>query len=93
MTQLRFHSYLSKFRAKYYAHINVYNSSSTCTSPDTFCRQFKTHYCQQVFQASPLAPQIRLLLTLVRVYKLYLLTYLRNTVIVRRTAGIEMLAK
>ena len=41
-------------------------SLRTCTSPDTFRRHLKTHYCQ---------PQCRLLLTIVCVYKLYLLTY------------------
>ena len=50
------------------------------SSPDTFRRHLKTHYCQQALQStypsSLLAPQIRLLLTIVRVYKLYLLTYL-----------------
>jgi len=41
-------------------------SLRTCTSPDTFRRHLKTHYCQ---------PQCRLLLTIVCVYNLYLLTY------------------
>ena len=50
-----------------------------CTSPDTFRRHLKTHYFQQAFQIQsayrlPLASQMRLLLTIVRVYKLYLLT-------------------
>jgi len=36
-------------------------SLRTCTSPDTFRRYLKTHYCQQAFHStSPLAPQIRL---------------------------------
>jgi len=46
-------------------------SLHTCTSPDTFRRHLKTHYCQQALQStSPLssAPQVRLLLTIVRVY-------------------------
>jgi len=53
-----------------------------CTSHDTFRHQLKTHYFQQAFQplsASSLAPQIRLWLTIVRDYKLYLLTYLLLT--------------
>jgi len=45
-----------------------------CISPDTFRRHLKTHYFLQ--QAFLLAPQIRLLLTIVHVYKLYLLIYL-----------------
>ena len=27
-------------------------SLRTCTSPDTFCRHLKTHYCQQAFQST-----------------------------------------
>jgi len=53
-------------------------SLRTCTSPDTFRTHLMTHYCQQAFQPSqPIftAPQIRLLLSNVRVYKLYLLAY------------------
>jgi len=53
------------------------------TSTDVFRRHLKTHYFQQAFQSALnaflLAPEIRLLLTIVRVYKLYLLTYLLST--------------
>ena len=54
-------------------------SLRTCTSPDTFSRYLKTHYCQQAFQfIQPLSScaSDSALLTTVRVYKLYLLTYL-----------------
>ena len=49
-------------------------SLRTCTSPDTFRRHLKTHYCQQAFLSSCASDSA--LLTIVRVYKLYLLTYL-----------------
>jgi len=57
-----------------------------CTSLDTFRHHLKTHYFhyfQQAFQPTwhlPLARQIRFRLTIVRVYKLYLLTYLHRRV-------------
>jgi len=49
-----------------------------CISHDTYRHQLKTHYFQQAnpLSASSLAPQIRLWLTIVRIYKLSLLTYL-----------------
>jgi len=53
-------------------------SLRTCTSPDTFRRHLKTHYCQQAFRqlsTSPLTPHNRLLLTTVRMKNLYF-TYL-----------------
>ena len=54
-------------------------SLRTCTSPDTFRRHLKTHYCQQAFHSTqPLSScaSDSALLTIVCVYKLYLLTYL-----------------
>ena len=54
-------------------------SLRTCTSPDTFRRHLKTHYCQHAFQSTePLfsCASDSALLTIVRVNKLYLLTYL-----------------
>ena len=52
-------------------------SLCTCTSPDTFRRHLKTHYCQQAFQATyPLSSSASelALLTIVYIYKLlYLL--------------------
>ena len=61
-------------------------SLRTCTSPDTFRRHLKTHYTTACRPSNPLnpslrAPQIRLLLIIVRVYKLYLLTYLLTVAI------------
>jgi len=48
-----------------------------CTSHDTFRHQLKTSsWPSNPLSASSLEPQIRLWLTIVRVYKLYLLTYL-----------------
>jgi len=50
-----------------------------CTIPDTFRRHLKTHCFQQPsnpLNAFLLAPLIRLLLTIMRVYKLHLLTFL-----------------
>ena len=54
-------------------------SLRTCTSPNTFRRHLKTRYCQQAFQSTyPLSScaSDSALLTIVRVYKLYLLPYL-----------------
>jgi len=52
-------------------------SLDTGTSPDTFCRHLKTHYRpSDPLNPSPLAPQIRLLLTILRIYKLHFLAYL-----------------
>jgi len=53
-------------------------SLRTCTSPDTFRRHLKTHASRPSTPLTPsaLAPQIRLLLTIVHAYKLYLPTYL-----------------
>ena len=54
-------------------------SLRTYTSPDAFRRHLKTHYCQQAFQSTQLLSSCAsdsALLTIVRVYKLYLLTYL-----------------
>jgi len=59
--------------------LSHYLSVRTCTSPDTFRRHLKTHYCQQAFHSTrPVSScaSDSALLTIVRVYKLYLLTYL-----------------
>ena len=55
-------------------------SLRTCTSPDipsvVTSRPTTASRPSNPLNSSPLAPQIRFLLTIVRVYKLYLLTYL-----------------
>ena len=62
-----------------------------CISPDAFRHHLKTHYFSGSSRPSTplkaflLAPQIRLLLTIVRVYKLYLLTYYLFTHLQLRT--------
>ena len=61
-----------------------------CTSHDTFRHQLETHYSSRPsnpLSASSLAPQIRLWLTIVRIYKLYLLTYLHCDLVITLMFG------